>query len=98
MRGKFRLSAQTGDYDMDHFIFDLGSDVNVLSKKTWEIMGKTKFIWFAIQLILVNQHKIVPIGWFLTVHANIDGVCSVSYLEFIAIVDDIQPYQALMGI
>jgi hypothetical protein len=33
-RGKFKLSAQIGDYDMDQVILDLGSDVNFFSKKT----------------------------------------------------------------
>jgi hypothetical protein len=34
--GEFRLSAQIREYDVDNIILDLGSDVNVLPKKTWE--------------------------------------------------------------
>jgi hypothetical protein len=30
---------------MENFILDLGFDVNVLPKKTWEMMGKLKLIW-----------------------------------------------------
>jgi hypothetical protein len=37
---EFILSAQIGEYDVDNVILDLGSDVNVLPKKTWEMMGK----------------------------------------------------------
>lgn len=29
---EMRLNAQIGEYDMDEFILDLGSDVNVLTK------------------------------------------------------------------
>jgi hypothetical protein len=41
---EFRLSAQIGEYDVDNVILDLGSDVNVLLKKTREMMGKPKMI------------------------------------------------------
>jgi hypothetical protein len=47
---------------MDNVILDLGYDVNLLLKKTWEMMGKPKLIWYLFQLRLENQHNIVPIG------------------------------------
>jgi hypothetical protein len=56
-------------------ILDLGSDVNVLPKKTWEMMGKPKLAWSPIQLRLENQYKIVPIGRLTGIPVNIDGVC-----------------------
>ena len=37
-----QLNAQIGDYEMDEVILDLGSEVNVLTKQTWELMGKPK--------------------------------------------------------
>ena len=37
---EMRLNAQIGAYDMTDVILDLGSDVNVLTKQTWEQMGK----------------------------------------------------------
>ena len=39
---EMRLSAQIGDYDMDEVILDLGFEVNVLTKQTWELMGRPK--------------------------------------------------------
>ena len=36
---------------------------------------------------LENQHKIIPIGRFVGVPVNIDGVHSVADFEFIEIVD-----------
>jgi hypothetical protein len=83
---------------MDNVILDLGSDVNVLPKKTWEMMGKPKLIWSLVQLRLVNQHKIVPIGRLLGVPVNIDGVRSIAYFEVIEIMDDSHPYPMLMGL
>ena len=47
---------------MTDIILDLGSEVNVLTRKTWEQMGKPKLEWSPIQLRLANQQKIVPLG------------------------------------
>ena len=36
MRREMRLITQIGEYEMDKVILDLGSDINVLLKQTWE--------------------------------------------------------------
>ena len=36
---EMRLTTQIEEYEMDQVILDLGSDMNVLPKKTWECMG-----------------------------------------------------------
>jgi hypothetical protein len=38
-------NVQVGDYGMDNIILDMGSDMNVISKNTWEMMVKPKLIW-----------------------------------------------------
>ena len=45
---EMRLHAQIGDYDMTNIILDLGSEVNVLTRKTWEQMGKPTLEWSPI--------------------------------------------------
>lgn len=52
---EFRINAQIGDYDIENIVIDLGSDVNVMPKKTWEIMGKPKLLWSSIALKMENQ-------------------------------------------
>jgi hypothetical protein len=52
--GEFGFSAKIGEYDIDNVILDLGFDVNMLPKNTWEIMGTTKLVLSPIQLILAN--------------------------------------------
>ena len=52
---EMRLNAQIGEYDMTDVILDLGSKVNVLTKQTWEQMGKPTLAWSPIQLNLANQ-------------------------------------------
>lgn len=39
-RREMGLTMQIGEYEMDQVILDLGSDMNVLPKKTWECMGR----------------------------------------------------------
>jgi hypothetical protein len=56
------MTTELGGYDMDGVMLDLGSDVNILPKKSWEVMGKPKLVWSPIQLRLSNQYKIYPIG------------------------------------
>ena len=36
---EFKLNENIGDFNMGDIILDLGSEVNVLPKKTWESMG-----------------------------------------------------------
>ena len=73
-----RLNAQIGEYDMTDIILDLGSEVNVLTKKTWEQMGKPTLDWSPIQLRLSNQQKIVPLGKLPSVSVDIDGVSTLA--------------------
>jgi len=44
------LTAQIDKYEMDKVILDLGSEVNVLLKQTWEHMGRYTLQWSPIQL------------------------------------------------
>ena len=45
---ELRMTTQIGDYDMDDIILYFGSDVNILTRKTWESMGKPRLIWSPI--------------------------------------------------
>ena len=45
---EMRLHAQVGEYDMKDIILDLGSEVNILTKQTWEQMGKPTLDWSPI--------------------------------------------------
>ena len=93
-----RLHAQIGDYDMIDIILDLGLEVNVLTKKACEQMGKPTLEWSPIQLGLSNQQKIVPLERFPSVPMDIDGVSTLEDFEVIEIIDDSNPYPALLGI
>ena len=83
---------------MDEVILDLGFEVNVFTKKTWELMGKPKLWYSPIQLKLANQQKVNPFGRMPNMPIDIDGVWSLADFEVIEIIDDSNPFPALLGI
>jgi hypothetical protein len=46
---------------MDGVMLDLGFDVNILLKKSWELMGNSSLFWSPIHLQLENQYIIYAI-------------------------------------
>jgi hypothetical protein len=75
------LNANIGDFNMGDIILDLGSEVNVLPKKTWEAMGEPTLGFSPIQLKLENQHRVVPIGILKGILVDIDGVRTMEDFE-----------------
>jgi hypothetical protein len=57
---ELHLNAQIGEYDIDYVVLDLGLEVNVMTKKTWALMGKPKLIYSLIRLRMANQQDINP--------------------------------------
>jgi hypothetical protein len=59
---EFRLNANIRYFSMGDIILDLGSEVNVLPKKTCKCMGEPTLGYSPVQLKLENQHKVFQIG------------------------------------
>ena len=78
---------------MKDIILDLGSEVNILTKKTWEQMGKPTLDWSPIQLRLANQQRIVPLGRFPWVPIDIDGVSTVAVFKLLRSLMTVTPIQ-----
>jgi hypothetical protein len=51
---ELHLNAQIGEYDIDYVVLDLVSEVNVMTKQTWALMGKLKLIYFPIRIRMAN--------------------------------------------
>jgi hypothetical protein len=95
---EFKLNASIGDFNMGDIILDLGSEVNVLPKKTWEAMGEPQMGYSPIQLKLENQHKVVPIDRLKGILVDLDGVRTMEDFEVIDIVENTSPYPTLLGL
>ena len=93
-----RLNDVIGSYEMDEIVLDLGSEVNVMTKQTWEIMAKPKLAFSPIQLRLANQQRVIPLGQLSSVPVDLDGVRNLADFEVIEIIDDNTPYSTLLGI
>jgi hypothetical protein len=83
---------------MRGIILDLGSEVNVLPKKTWQCMGEPTLGYLPFQLKLSNQHRVLPIGRLKGVIVYLDGVRTEADFEVIKIVDGMTPYLVLLGL
>jgi hypothetical protein len=59
---ELHFNAQIGEYDIGYVVLDLGSEVNVMTKKTWALMGKMKLIYSPIRLMMANQQAVSPFG------------------------------------
>jgi hypothetical protein len=94
---EFRLNANIGDFNMEDIILDLGSEVNVLPKKTWQCMGEPTLGYSNVQLKLANNHRFLPIGRLKGVIVDIDGVHTKEDFEVIEIVDITTPYSTVLG-
>jgi hypothetical protein len=75
-------------------VLDLGSEVKVMTKQNWELMGKPKLIYSPIRLRMDNQQEIIPFGRLEHVLVDIDEVRTFTDFEVIEIVDDSCIYPA----
>jgi hypothetical protein len=88
---ELHLNAQIGEYDIDYVVLDLGSEVNVMTKQTWALMGKPKFISSPIRLRMDNHQVVIPFGRLEHAPVDINGVRTFADFEVIEIVDDSCP-------
>jgi hypothetical protein len=95
---EFSLNANIRDFNMGDVILDLGSEVNVLPKNTWQCMGEVTLGYSPVQLKLENQHKVLPIRRLKGVTIDLDGVRTKVDFEVIEIVDDTTPYPTLLDL
>jgi hypothetical protein len=79
-------------------MLDLGSDINILPKKTWEAMGKPMLDYSPIQLCMANQYCIYPVGRLENIKVDIAGVKTMEYFEVIEIMGEKDPYPTFLGI
>jgi hypothetical protein len=92
------LNANIKYFNMGNVILDLGSEVNVLPKKTSKCMEEPTLGYSPVQLKLENQHRVLPIGRLKGVTVDMDKVCIKADFEVIKIVDGKTPYRTLLGL
>lgn len=93
-RREMRLSV----YGRKLKLLDLGFEANFVMWKTWELMGKPNLRWSPIQLRMENQQKIFPCRRLSGVTIDIEGDHTTIDFEVTEILDDNNPYPALLGL
>ncbi len=61
-------------------------------------MGRSVPQWSPIQLRMVNQQKILPMGRLQRITVDVEGPSTLADLKVIEIFDDDNPYPTLLGI
>ena len=92
------MNIQIGDYEVYLVILDLGSYVNIMTKKTWQLMGNPTLGWSSVQLRLEKQTKVQPIGRVSNLVVDIEGMKTHADFDVIEIIEDNGSYLALLGI
>jgi hypothetical protein len=95
---EFRLNSHINDYEIIEVMLDLGSDINILPKKTWEAMGKPKLIYSPIWLQMANQYCIYPVGRLQNIKVDLVGVKTIENFMVIEVMGEKDPYPTLLGI
>lgn len=97
-RREFQIDTQIADFQIKENILDLGFDVNILLRKTWEPLGRPKLKFSPIQLHMENQYCILSIGRLEGMEVDIVGVKKYADFEVIGIMGDKEPYLTLLEI
>ena len=92
------MNYQIGDYEFDSVILDFGSDVNILTNQTWQLMGNPTLGWSSVHLRLANQAKVQPIGRVSNLVVDNEGMKTRADFDVIEVVGDGGSYPALLGI
>ena len=92
------MNIQIGYYEVAYVILDLRSDVNILTKKTWKLMGNPTLGWSLVHLQLANQAKVHPMGHVSNLVFDIEGMRIHAEFDVIEVVKDGGSYIALLWI
>ena len=79
-------------------MLDLGFDINILPKKTWEAMGKPKLVYSPIQLWMANQYCIYHVGRLQNIEVDLVGVKTLVDFKVIEKIGNKYSYPSLLGI
>lgn len=98
MGKEFHLDSQINGFDIKNVMLDLGSDVNILLKKSWEDLGWPKLVYSPIKLWMENKYFIFPIGSLENIEVDLINVKPIVDFEVIEITGDKYTYPCLLGI
>ena len=91
------MNIHIGDYEVDSVILDVGSYVNIMTKKNWKKMERLALGWSPMQLRLANQAKVQPIRHVSNLAMDVKGIKNYFNFDVIEVVDGGGSYPTLLG-
>ena len=84
-------------YHIQQVVLDFGSQVNIMTRDTWEQMGRPRLYESGIYLKLDDQGLIEPIGFWKHVDTTIKGISNKVDLEIIDPKEGSSSFPVLVG-
>ena len=78
------VDLEIESYHVRQVVLDFGSQVNIMTRDTWEHMGRPRLYESGIYPKLANQGLIEPIGVWKNIDTTIKGISTKVYFEIIA--------------
>ena len=90
------LEARIGDFDID-CVLDEETHVNVMTERTWELLGKPAMIPSLGGIGLFQGNMINLCGRFTQIPMTVNGTSTEEDFEIIEFIEDNSPFTMLIG-
>jgi hypothetical protein len=97
LKSKQRISARIKDFDIDCMVLDEETQVNIMSKETWEVLGKPIMVPSLGRIGLFKGKMITLCGRVTTVPIIVHGTSTEEEFEVIRFVEENAPFPLLLG-
>ena len=84
-------------YHVQEVVLDFGSQVNIMTRHTWEQLGRPRLYELGIYLKLADQGLIEPIGVWKNVDTTIKGISTKVDFEIIDAKEGSSSFRVLVG-
>lgn len=92
-----QVDLHIGEYLIPKVILDFGSQVNILTKNTWEKLGRPRVVKLDYYLMLANKGLTEPMGLYKNVEIVIMGIPTLTEFKVIEPKEGRKSYLALVS-
>ena len=92
-----QVDIQINEFLIPRVVLDFGSQVNILTKSTWEKLGRPQLVKSDYYLKLVDQGLIEPLGLCRNIETTIMGISVKIDFKVIEPKEGIKSYPTLVG-
>jgi hypothetical protein len=97
LKAKICISARIEDFSIDYIVLDEETQVNIMTKETWEVLGKPNVVPSLGRIGFLKGNMITLCGRVTTIPIIVNGTSMEEEFEVIRFVEDITPFQLLLG-